>query len=106
MHSRTVQIKMNVPHRQKIPKQIVFESDGQTFVFNLLNTMKAQTEGRGNSRPVRQVPSRPQNAPRQDPSSRMPFKPKPVPRHYPDVTGYYDYYGVGDFCQKITIQSG
>ena len=35
----------------------------------------------------------------------MPFKPKPVPRHYPEVTGYYDYDGVGDFCQKLTIQS-
>ena len=51
MRSRTVQIKMNVPHRQKIPKQIVFESEGQTFVFNLLNTMKTQTPSNRNVRP-------------------------------------------------------
>ena len=59
MHSRTVQIKMNVPHRQKIPKQIVFESEGQTFVFNLLNTMKTQMDGSGNARPAHQTQRRP-----------------------------------------------
>lgn len=35
----------------------------------------------------------------------MPFKPKPVPRHYPEATGYFEYDDVGDFCQKVTIQS-
>ena len=55
MYSRTVQIKMNVSHRQKIPKQIVFESSGQTFVFNLLNTMKNQKAESGNTRPSCQM---------------------------------------------------
>ena len=36
---------------------------------------------------------------------RMPFKPKPVQRRYPKLTGCFNLDGVGNFCQKLTIQS-